>query len=600
METNYWSRESRRWSRREVIRGAGLAGIGIGAAALVGCSDDEETPSTGTPAPGGGTATPSATAGGGGGNGGSGNIPEGALVPRVEGAPTQGGSFITGWTATGSQHDMHTALGLTVWHGISERAFELDSWTAELKGEAVESWEVADDQGLELIMHVRPGLVMHDKEPWNGREFNAEDLAFNLERNAGLYAEAEGIPRTSFQRRSMVEGLQSAEAVDERTVRIQMARPNGALFNGMAEIRTQLMPKEIVDVGFEDPTKFASFGAYTLSDFRPGEREVYTRHPNYYQSDQAHFDQMERVVIADRASTVAAFIDGQTSAFWGPLPHERDAIKAANGDALYYEWTDSNWDHFRWNTATPALADARVRKAFALAIDRAAINDAYYGPGWSWAAVTHPDYQEGWSREKTLTVPGYNPDTKDEDRAEAARLLEAAGYADGAGIDLVLIPQIGGTFEEHALRFIDQMSGLFPDINIEIERPSDGTAFATRQAARDFDSIAYVITVVPDVFLELHSQYHTDGSRNYGSFSEPQADELISRGLQSLTIDERVEIADEFQTRFVEDWHANLILNIRPERYFLQGNIGGFDHAAGPWAFTVYRVMNDAKHWYYV
>src|SRR5690606_5810653 len=142
-----------------------------------------------------------------------------------------------------------------------------------------------------------PGLVMHDKEPWNGREFDAEDLALNLERNAGLDAEGEGIPPTSVQRRPTAEGLASAEAVDDRTVRITMEHPNGALFNGMAEIRTQLMPREIVDVGFSDPTAFAGFGAFTCSEFRTGEREVYEKHPNFYAEGEPNFDRLERVVI---------------------------------------------------------------------------------------------------------------------------------------------------------------------------------------------------------------------------------------------------------------------------------------------------------------
>ncbi len=599
METNYWSRANRRWSRRDVIRGAGLAGVGIGAAALIGCGDDEETPSTGTPAPGGGTASPSGTAGGGG-NGGTSSVPEGALVPHVDGAPTEGGTWVIPVTATAAQHDMHTALGLTVWHGISERAFELNSWTAELTGGAVESWEVADDQGLELIMNVRPGLVMHDKEPWNGREFNAEDLVFNLERNAGFYADAEGIPLTSFQRRSMVAYLQTAEAVDDSTVRVTMERPNGAIFNGLAEIRTQLMPKGIVEVGFDDPTKFASFGAFTCSEFRPGEREVYTKHPNYYRSGEPYFDTQERVVIGDRASTTAAFIDKQISVFSTPLPHERQAISAANPDASYFEWINSNWDHFRWNTEVPALGDARVRTAFSLATDRAELNDGYYGPGWAWSAVTHPDYPEGWSQEKVLSLPGFNPSTKDADRAEAAALLEAAGYPNGAGLELVVVPQISPVFEEHSLRWMDQMTEIFPDIKIEVQRPSDATAFATRQAARDFSAICYTITVVPDVFLEWHSQYHSDGSRNYGSFIEPKSDELIEKGIGALSQDERNEIAEEFQTRFIEDWNANLIINIQPERYMVQGGIGGFDTTAGPWGFTGYRLANKASRWYYV
>ena len=157
-----------------------------------------------------------------------------------------------------------------------------------------------------------------------------------------------------------------------------------------------------------------------------------------------------------------------------------------------------------------------------------------------------------------------------------------------------------GAFEENALRFQDQMTAIFPDIKIEIQRPSDSTAFATRQAARDFTALSYTITVVPDIFLEWHSQYHSTGSRNYGSFVEPTADDLIDRGIAALTLEDRMQIAEEFQTRYVEDWNANLIFNIQPERYLLQGNIGGFDTTAGPWGFTGYRLMNKAARWYEV
>ena len=179
-------------------------------------------------------------------------------------------------------------------------------------------------------------------------------------------------------------------------------------------------------------------------------------------------------------------------------------------------------------------------------------------------------------------------------------MLEAAGYANGAGLNIVIVPQVTPVFEEHSLRFQDQMTALFPEISIEIQRPSDSTAFATRQAARDFTAICYTITVVPDVFLEWHGQYHSDGSRNYGSFVEADADDLINRGILALSQDERNEIAEEFQTRFVEDWNANLIFNIQPERYVVQGDIGGFDTTSGPWGFTGYRLSNKAHRWYYV
>jgi len=570
-----------------------MAGAGLSAAALLGCgTDDDPAPTTAPPAPAApanGAAAPA-----------PGTIPEGATVPSVPGTPKYEGVWVEPVTATNAQHDTHTALGRTVWHAISERAFELDGWTQELRGQAVESWEIVDDQGLELVMHLRPGLAMHDKEPWNGRDFNAEDLAFNLERNAGLYSEAEGMPLTSLQRRSMVEGLTKAEAVDDLTVRIEMARPNGAIFNGLSEIRTVMMPKGVVELGFTDPTKFASFGAFTTEIHRPGEMERFVRHDRYYREGQPYFDAIERRVLPDRAAIAAAFIDKQISVWFGPQQHERQAVLSANRDANYYEWVGVNWDHFRWNLANPALADARVREAFWLATDRAQINDAYYGPGWGWAAAAIPHFQEAWKQDHLQTLPGYGAATREADRAEAVRLMDAAGYPEGDGISLVIVPTTAAVFEEHSLRFMDQMRPLFPKAHFEVQRPSDATAFATRQAARDFEAICYVITAVNDIFLEWHSQYHTDGSRNYGGFENAESDDLIDRGLRALTQEERLDIAEQFQVKFTTEWFANLIFNARPDNSLVQGNIGGFDYNAGPWDGTAYRLNTGAAHYYYV
>ncbi|MPZ99118.1 MAG: hypothetical protein GEU80_07215 [Dehalococcoidia bacterium] len=594
-EANYWTPRQRRWGRRAVLRGAVAAGAGLGFAALVGCGDDDDAADEPGDTPtNGGAATDSPAAG----QAPTGPAQEG--VPRLEGEPTIGGSWVVGLTSTYQQHDMHTALAGTVWHVISERALELDEWTGEVRGNIVENWELANEEGTELVLNVRPGVPIQDKPPWNGRDFNAEDLAFNLERIAGFTAEDEGIPRTSFQRRSTLEGMTNAEAVDERTVRVTMDRPAGAFFNGLAEIRNQLMPQGVVDVGFDDPTKLAGVGAFEITEFRPGEREEYRRHPNYYRQGEPYFDNLTRLVLPDRASILAAFIDGQISYFGGPVPHESQSIQAVKPDALFYEWPNTNWDHIRPNTMHEVLSDFRVRKAMQLAVDYVELNDGYWGPGWTWNAVAHPAYPESWDEDKVQTLPGYNPDTKEQDRAEAGKLLDAAGYPNGAGVRFEIMPQISSSYEDNALRFQDQLSQLWPDIEITINRPSDSAAFATRQADRDFEMISYTITTLPDIFLEWHSQYHRDGSRNYGSFENADADALIERGLVTFDADARQEIAEEFQTKFMEEWQPMVVLNIQPERYVLQPNIGGFDTTAGPWGFTGYRLTNKAGRWFEV
>ena len=42
----------------------------------------------------------------------------------------------------------------------------------------MEKWEVADP--LHLVLHIRKGVKLQNKPPWNGRDFNAEDAVFKL------------------------------------------------------------------------------------------------------------------------------------------------------------------------------------------------------------------------------------------------------------------------------------------------------------------------------------------------------------------------------------------------------------------------------------
>ena len=84
-----------------------------------------------------------------------------------------------------------------------------------------------------------------------------------MERIGGLYAERLKIPKSSFQRATMVQNIVKAEAVDPLTVKVTLSKPNSAFFNGLMENRVPLMPKEMDDIGFGDPLKMAGIGAYS-------------------------------------------------------------------------------------------------------------------------------------------------------------------------------------------------------------------------------------------------------------------------------------------------------------------------------------------------
>src|SRR4029079_12995991 len=86
------------------------------------------------------------------------------------------------------------------------------------------------------------------------------------------------------------------------------------------------------------------------------------------------------------------------------------------------------------STSQPCQA-IRVRKGTAESIDYADIGNGAYGSGWGYQAALNPGFPEAWKPDKVRSLPGYNPDTKVQDRAEGAKLLAAAGFPSGKGIE---------------------------------------------------------------------------------------------------------------------------------------------------------------------
>src|SRR5690606_2574887 len=152
-------------TRRSVLRGGFAMGAGLAGAALIGCSSGSkksgnDNAPTGTQTP---VAGPDLTT-------------ERAGTPVVKGTPKQGGTFTMPLTETYVQHDAHAAVCNSEWPVMGERALELDEFTGKLRGNLVEAWENPDKNTY--ILKVRKGVKVHNRAPWNGREWNAEDLAW--------------------------------------------------------------------------------------------------------------------------------------------------------------------------------------------------------------------------------------------------------------------------------------------------------------------------------------------------------------------------------------------------------------------------------------
>jgi ABC-type transport system substrate-binding protein len=576
-------------SRRSVLRGAAVGALGLGGAALLGCGGGSDE--------GGGAASSTGGSGPAADWGGPKNVkraegydPKLGQVAVNNRKVIMGGTYRESASDTSRENDPDISISGADWQHIADRLFIANGWTMQIVPDMATSYELIDKQGLELVIKIRPGIKTHPKPPMNGRIFTAKDVAFSIQRKAGKLD-----PKTAFGKYARVEqfaGMEKAEAVDDTTVKLTFSRPNGSILQALSDPRAQMIAPENDQVGYKDPMKFAGTGAFMEEQYLEGSRQVFKKFPDYYRSwDEGHrpgWDVYEKIVIADRASELAAYISDQTNIFRAIRPEEEPQIKSSAPDSQYYLWPGPTWDLFAMNLTLPSgmFKDARVRTAFMLALDYPVLNDPL-GKGWTYSAVTHSQFPESFSHEEVSKLPGYNKDTKQKDLQEAHRLMEAAGHKDGAGMKWDQVNS-GQQVSDNNVRVRDMLLKTFPKIEMKLKSLADYASATNVLNNKEFEARTWNHTSVPDAAIDARTYYYTTGGRNYQGYSEKWSDELLDKLMLAQTLQERRQMLRDFATRYLQEGPSLIMLRVPPENSVTHGNVGGFDLVSGTWAYPSY------------
>lgn len=458
--------------------------------------------------------------------------------------------------------DPHKSIAQASWlfTFIGNTGVRLSQDATTVLPELFASWEQADD--VTMVMKVQPGVTWH-----NGNVFTAEDAAYNLNRITGrLEPENQAL----YQRASTLNGMERAEAVDDETVRVTFSRPTSSFLGGLSDFRNQFIPADFLETGgsFLDPNTLIGTGPFIMDRFENEQRISFKRNPNFWKNGShtttnpvgadgaPYLDGVEVVWVPDNTSAVSAFAQGQIDYITNVSRVTRETIQQLNPNAREETWTFGNWQHWRFNTAREPYNDERVRRALFLVprweeISNEGFGEGYWDPTGPLAAAFTRD---AISSDEIAKMPGWNPATKEADIQEAVRLMSAAGH-DNPSFSLGILPSGStGTAYEAAIRIQDQVTAVWPSLNLSLDLPADNSQFARGQVQGEFDTLIYGIFPQPDPVLELHSQYHSEGSRNYGRFTAPDVESLIDRAGEELDIDARQEHLLEVQDLLINKY----------------------------------------------
>lgn len=280
-------------------------------------------------------------------------------------------------------------------------------------------WTIISPTVMELKL--RPGVKFQ-----NGDPVTADDVAFSLDRI--IHAT---FPPYTIRQRDTLPNLRAVEIVDATTVRVIATKPEPLFETLMNTQQTMIVSKRYImsltgkpdvleDSDYEAfALKPMGTGPYKVTEFVPNQRLVWERFDGYW-GEKAPFAKVTVTRIPELSGRITALKNGEVDLITNVPP---DQLSVLEGDkALHVEGMVTPLFHVViFNTENPQMADARLRRALSLAIDRKTLNEALW-QGKAVVPTSHTYSQFGALYMPELNTFEYNPE-------EAKRLLKEAGYS---------------------------------------------------------------------------------------------------------------------------------------------------------------------------
>jgi peptide/nickel transport system substrate-binding protein len=424
-----------------------------------------------------------------------------------------------------------------------------------------ESWESSDD-GLTYTYTLREGLLWSDGEP-----LTADDVAWTI--NTSVEQEWTNHIATT-------QNL-TAEAVDERTIRISSAVPDPKL----PTMDVYIVPRHIWEeqapdgetvVGYEALDGVGS-GPFVLEEYREEQFVRMVANDNYW-AGRPTVDEVRFQVFTNADAMVAALQQGELDAAHNIPPASVESLDAAENIEVVAGYQGS-FDELAINGGAaegqphPALLDIEVRRAVNHAIDREAlIEDVLAGQGEP-ATTISVSADPKWIPD----IPG--DELFNYDPARANQTLDDAGYLDTDGDGVREMPDGGDPLVfRHAVNsdsifaqpIADLYVGWMEEIGIDIELSAydEGQLFELIVAG-DYDTFVWGWTpfVDPDPMLSYFTEAEL-GNWNDANWFDPEFDAMYTEQNQELDPDRRLEIVHEM-LRLLYDEAVYIPLTYTPD-----------------------------------
>jgi len=524
-------------TRRDALRKAAVGGAALSASGLLAACGGSDSSS----------------------GGGAANTGTGAPAPVKLRA---GGALRVGSTGGGAKDTIDAHLPTTdpdimrQWNLYESLAVRSPDFS-KLDMLIAESIEPVGSKPDAWTVRLKDGIEFH-----NGKTVGADDVIFSLKRITDPKDPKVGNSSISYIDRD------NLKKIDERTVRIPLKLTNAAFPDDLGQYFNAIVPTDY------DPKKPVGTGPFKYQSFSPGQRSVFVKNPNYWQTGRPYADQLTIIDFPDDTARTNALLGGQVEAI-NNLPAAQLASIRGNPNLKVLSSPTGAWQPFTMRIDAAPFDDVKVRQAMRLIVDREQMVQQVLSGQGSVANDLYARYD-----------PMYASDLpqRKQDLEQAKSLLKQAGK-EGLTVELVTSPVFNGIVEA-AQVFAEQAKGA--GVNVKVRKVDTGTFYGDNYLkwpfAQDFwASRVYLAQVAQG---DLPNSPFNETHWGKGKFES-----LINQARGTVDEAKRKEILHEAQQMqyeqggYIIPYFSNII-----DAY--SAKIGGFVPAKSGFPFGNYWLKN--------
>lgn len=391
-----------------------------------------------------------------------------------------------------------------------------------------EGWTA--EGGTAWTFRLRPGFTFHD-----GTAVRASDVAATYRALLD--------PAVASPKRAMLERVIEIDVSSQTELTFRLSAPDAAFLEAAT---FAVLPERIAREPTLPPEWLIGSGPYRLHAVEPGERIVLERYPRFPGAEPG-IGVLEFTVIPDAFMRAIHAYHGTVGFLQNAIdPDTTDWFSQQPDRIAVYRSLSDGFQYLGINHRDPVLADLRVRRAIAYAIDRQAIVDYILERQAMVASSLLP--KQHWAFHEPRRTYAPNPE-------RAKRLLDAAGFRDpdGTGPSPRLRLSYKTTNELLARRIADVLASQLADVGVELRiRSFDwGTFYADiRSGNFQLYSLQWVGIVDPDMYRQVfHSRMVPPAGNNRGYYQDPIMDRLTDRARSAIEPEARRHIYARVQRR---------------------------------------------------